>query len=90
MEDSCINGLVPIIFGKVAIEMSDFGKEAKIMVSVREFCRISGLSDQQVRRLTHVNGFPMIRAGWKILIHRERAVEWLADFAGRPEALAVK
>lgn len=70
--------------------MSDFGKEAKIMVSVREFCRISGLSDQQVRRLTHVNGFPMIRAGWKILIHRERAVEWLADFAGRPEALAVK
>jgi hypothetical protein len=70
--------------------VSQFGNEEKIMVTVREFCKISGLSDQQVRRLTHVEGFPMIRAGWKILIHRDRAVAWLADFAGRPEAMAVR
>ena len=70
------------------MEVSNFEREKKIMVTVQEFCRISGMSDRQVRQLTHIEGFPMIRAGWKILIHRERAIAWLADFAGRPEAAA--
>ena len=48
------------------------------------------LSPGQVRQLTHIEGFPIIRSGWKIMIHRQKAIEWLADFAGRPEALVVK
>ena len=70
--------------------VSRFVREKKIMVTVQEFCKISGMSDHQVRQLTHIEGFPMIRSGWKIMIHRQRAIDWLADFAGRPEALEVR
>ena len=76
------------IYGKGEMEVSSFVREKKIMVTVQEFCKISGMSDRQVRQLTHVEGFSMIRSGWKILIHRERAIEWLANFAGQPEAVA--
>ncbi len=58
----------------------------KIMVTVKEFVKISGLSDGEVRRLTHIETFPCIRAGWKIMIHRERAEEWLADYASRKDS----
>ncbi len=72
------------------VEVASFARDKKIMVTVQEFCQISGMSDRQVRQLTHIEGFPMIRSGWKILIHRERAIAWLADFAGRPEAMGVR
>lgn len=53
----------------------------KIMVSVREFSRISGLGEHCVRDFTRIEGFPCIRSGRKILIHRQQAADWLARLA---------
>ena len=53
----------------------------KIMLTVQEFSKISGIGEKRVRCLTHMDGFPAMRNGVKIMIHRERAAKWLADFA---------
>lgn len=61
----------------------------KIMVTVKEFAKVSGLGERRVRDFARTADFPAIRAGKKILIHRERATEWLADYAsGRKGAAA--
>ncbi|MBQ7497133.1 MAG: hypothetical protein IJU00_04770 [Selenomonas sp.] len=69
--------------GKVMLRVEAAVDVEKIMVSVKEFAAISGLSERGVRRLSHIDSFPCIRAGWKILIHRKWAEAWLADFASR-------
>ena len=54
-----------------------------IMVGVKEFAKISGIGEKKVRHLVNIEGFPAMRCGGvKIMIHRERAVLWLAEYAG--------
>lgn len=52
--------------------------EDKIMVTVKEFASLSGLGEFCVRRLANVKGFPALKNGRKIMIHRRAADEWLA------------
>lgn len=53
----------------------------KIMVGVKEFSEISGISDRKTRELCRIKGFPVIRVGQKMLIHIAQANDWLADYA---------
>ncbi len=53
----------------------------KIMLSVKEFSELSGLGEKSIRRLSHVQGFPALRNGVRIMIHRRAADAWLADYA---------
>lgn len=55
--------------------------ETKVLLTVKEFSQFAGLGERKVREISHIQGFPAIRIGKKIMIHRERAVEWLGDFA---------
>lgn len=55
--------------------------EGPIMVGVKEFARISGIGEKRLRTLAKIDGFPAMRCGGvKIMIHREKAADWLADF----------
>lgn len=47
--------------------------EDKIMVTVKEFASLSGLGEFCVRRLANVKGFPALKNGRKIMIHRRAA-----------------
>lgn len=58
-------------------------ENAKIMVSVKEFSRISGLGERKIREFVHLQGFPAFRNGKKIEIHSELAKKWLADYTMR-------
>ena len=52
------------------------------MLTVNEFAKISGIGQSRIRQLTHVEGFPALRNGNKILIHAKKAAEWLGERAG--------
>ena len=58
-------------------------EHVKIMVTVKEFSRLSGLGERKIREFVHMQGFPAIRNGKKIEIHRELATKWLADYTMR-------
>lgn len=58
-------------------------ERAKIMVSVNEFSRLSGLGERKIREFVNMKGFPSFRNGKKIEIHRELASKWLADYTMR-------
>ena len=58
-------------------------EHGKIMVTVKEFSRLSGLGERKIRELVHLQGFPSFRNGKKIEIHRELASKWLADYTMR-------
>lgn len=58
-------------------------EHVKIMVSVKEFSRLSGLGERKIRELVHLKGFPSFRNGKKIEIHRELAAKWLAEYTMR-------
>ena len=68
----------PFILGKVCRILEE---SKKIMLSVKEFSELSGLGEKSIRRLSHVQGFPVIRNGVRIMIHRQAADAWLADYA---------
>lgn len=54
--------------------------DGKVMVGVKEFSSIIGMSEKLVRVFVHIDGFPAMNSGVKILIHREAAKEWLAEY----------
>ena len=53
----------------------------KIMLTVKEFSKVSGIGEKNVRRLAHMDSFPAMKNGVKILIHRKKADAWLADYS---------
>ena len=52
-------------------------QQQKILVTVNEFAKISGLGAYTVRTLAQIDGFPALRNGRRILIHRRAADAWL-------------
>jgi hypothetical protein len=58
-------------------------EHVKIMVTVKEFSRLSGLGERKIREICRMQGFPAFRNGKKIEIHRELATKWLADYTMR-------
>lgn len=58
----------------------------KILLSVQEFSKVTGLGEKSIRRLSHVRGFPAIRIGHRIMIHKRSAEVWLADCAAHQDA----
>lgn len=62
----------------------------KMMVTVAEFVKLSGLGEHSVRRLVHVRGFPALRAGRRYLIHRRKAEEWILAFSIEHRDLAAE
>ncbi|WP_037364807.1 helix-turn-helix domain-containing protein [Selenomonas ruminantium] len=58
----------------------------KILLSVQEFAKITGLGEKSIRRLSHVQGFPAIRIGHRIMIHKRSAEDWLATCAAHQDA----
>ena len=59
---------------------------SKILLSVQEFATITGLWEKSIRRLSHVQGFPAIRIGHRIMIHKRSAEDWLAECAAHQDA----
>ena len=59
---------------------------SKILLSVQEFAEITGLGEKSIRRLSHVQGFPAIRIGHRIMIHKRSAEDWLATCAAHQDA----
>lgn len=53
----------------------------KIMLGVKEFATVAGLSEKHVRQICHIEGFPAMNSGVKILIHQASAREWLARYS---------
>ena len=62
-------------------------EEEKVMLTVREFANLSGFGERFVRQLSRIEGFPVIRAGKKIFIHREQALAWLVAYASGGKAV---
>ena len=63
---------------------------SKILLSVQEFAKITGLGEKSIRRLSHVQGFPAIRIGHRIMIHkrsRRGLAGYLRRTSGRVPAL---
>ena len=59
--------------------------QEKILLTINEFSRITGIGEKTARRLSHVRGFPALRAGRRIMIHRQAADKWLADCAAHQD-----
>lgn len=55
--------------------------ENRILLGIKEFSAVSGLGEKTVRRFCHIDDFPAMICGVKIMIHLQRASEWLADYA---------
>ena len=53
----------------------------KTMLTLKEYSSHSGIGLDSVRRLAHIDGFPSLRIGVKIMIHADAADKWLADVA---------
>ncbi|SDG14856.1 DNA binding domain-containing protein, excisionase family [Selenomonas sp. GACV-9] len=66
--------------------MDEMAETSKILLSVQEFSKITGLGEKSIRRLSHVRGFPAIRIGHRIMIHKQSAEDWLADYAAHQDA----
>lgn len=56
-------------------------EDEKILLTVKEFARVSGLGETCIRNLAHVEGFPALKNGRKVLIHRRAADKWLEEQA---------
>lgn len=59
------------------------------MLTVKEFSKVSGLGENCVRSLVHVEGFPALKNGRKYMIHRKAADKWLEEQAGGARIRAV-
>ena len=51
------------------------------MLTIKEFAALSGIGERRMRMLSRVSGFPAMHIGRKIVIHKKKASEWLADYA---------
>lgn len=47
--------------------------DEKILLTVKEFARVSGLGETCARNLVQTEGFPVLRNGRKYMIHRRAA-----------------
>jgi excisionase family DNA binding protein len=56
-------------------------EEQKILLTVKEFSKVSGLGENCIRNLVRVEGFPALKNGRKFMIHRRAADKWLEDMA---------
>jgi len=57
-------------------------EKQKVMVTVKEFAELSGISVKHVRTLTRIDTFPCLKMnGWRLMIHREQAEKWLQEHA---------
>ncbi|WP_312458474.1 MULTISPECIES: hypothetical protein [Proteiniclasticum] len=52
-------------------------------ISVREFVKLTGIKEGQVRDLTFAKGFPCVRIGRRVHIYEEKALEWLNKHEGK-------
>ena len=64
-------------------------EDEKILLTVKEFAQLSGLGENCVRSLVHVEGFPAIKNGRKYMIHRRAADKWLEEQASGRKVRAV-
>ena len=55
--------------------------EQKILLTVKEFAKVSGLGETCIRNLVRVDGFPALKNGRKFMIHRRAADKWLEEQA---------
>ena len=55
--------------------------EQKILLTVKEFAKVSGLGENCIRNLVRVDGFPVLKNGRKYMIHRRAADKWLEEQA---------
>ena len=55
--------------------------QEKILLTIHEFSHMTGIGEKTARRLSHVRGFPALRVGRRIMIHRTAADKWLAECA---------
>lgn len=53
------------------------------MTTVKEFCKLTGIKEGQLRDLTFVKTFPCIRIGSRVHIFEERALKWLEMHEGK-------
>lgn len=53
----------------------------KTMMTLKEYSAHCGIGLDNVRRMSHIDGFPSLRVGVKIMIHVEAADRWLANVA---------
>ena len=61
----------------------------KILLTVKEFAKVSGLGENCVRNLVHVEGFPALKNGRKYMIHKRAADKWLEEQAACSRVRAV-
>lgn len=52
------------------------GKTEKLLLSVKEVCELTGLSEKNIRNLMHDNDF-QVRIGRRTMIHRKKIERWL-------------
>lgn len=55
--------------------------EEKILLTIKEFAKVSGLGETCIRSLVRVQGFPALKNGRKYMIHRRAADKWLEEMA---------
>lgn len=52
-------------------------------ISVREFVKLTGIKEGQVRDLTFARSFPCIRIGKRVHIYKDKALAWLEAHEGK-------
>ncbi|WP_177166194.1 helix-turn-helix domain-containing protein [Selenomonas ruminantium] len=63
--------------------------EEKILLTVKEFAKVSGLGENCIRNLVHVEGFPALKNGRKVMIHKRAADKWLEEACNAHAVTAV-
>ncbi len=51
-------------------------------LSVPEAAELSGIGRNHMYDLCHTKGFPVLKIGKSLRIHREKFIQWLSDQAG--------
>lgn len=56
--------------------------ELPLMLSVKELATVLGVSRTSAYELTKTKGFPIIKIGSRVVIQKERLIEWIDKNTG--------
>lgn len=50
-----------------------------ICINIKQAAELLGVSPPTLRRMARIEGFPAVKIGGRVLVHREGLAQWIAD-----------
>lgn len=50
-------------------------------INIKQAAALLGVSPPTLRKMTHMEGFPAVKIGGRILVHKAKLAQWIADRA---------